>query len=99
MARTTLREELEMLRQEVEELKRLQSRSPVEESGPASAEALFWEKLEQAGEKAGELRDELKDQLHELAGELKEEYDNLSPAAAVLLFALGALFGRSLASK
>jgi predicted transcriptional regulator len=93
----TIREELEMLRQEVEELKRRQSRQ--EETVSAGPEELFWQRLEQAGEKAGELKDEVKEQLHELAEQLKDEYESLSPAAAVLLFALGAMFGRSLASK
>jgi ElaB/YqjD/DUF883 family membrane-anchored ribosome-binding protein len=100
MPKMTIREELEMLRKEVEELKRRQAEAEKDEPSPAGdAETLIHQKLEQAGEKVSEITDEMKDQLEELADTLKKEYEHLSPIAAVFLFALGAVFGRAISSK
>ncbi|HEC05310.1 MAG TPA: hypothetical protein ENJ12_00525 [Thiolapillus brandeum] len=101
MPKMTMREELEMLRREVEELKRQQQEEAVaEKTGPVEeAEALIRQKLEAAGDKVDEIRGEMKDQLEELADTLKSEYEHLSPVAAVFLFALGVVFGRVISSK
>ncbi len=42
---------------------------------------------------------ELRQQLTGLIKQIEEEYEHLSPSMAVLIFALGALFGRTLSSK
>ncbi|HDK38339.1 MAG TPA: hypothetical protein ENG92_04915 [Thiolapillus brandeum] len=100
MTKMTMQEELEMLRKEVEELKQHQEQAETESRDDFSdAEALIREKLEQAGEKAEELKEEVMEQLHDLMELLKSEYENVSPVAAVLLFALGAVFGRAISSK
>ena len=100
MPKMTMREELEMLRKEVEELKRQQEGGDEKGQLPAEdTETPISHGLELAGEKVGEITDEMKEQLEELAGMLKKEYEQLSPVAAVLLFALGAVFGRAISSK
>ena len=54
------------------------------------------EKAEEIMETVGGVRDEAKDGLHDLLDSIKKDYENLSPVAAVVLFALGAAFGRAL---
>lgn len=97
MPKMTIREELEMLRKEVEELKQKQEADDQLPTGDVGEFVHL--KLEQAGEKIGEIEGEVKEQLEELAELLKKEYEHLSPVAAVFLFALGAVFGRAISSK
>ena len=103
----TMHQELEILRAEVETLKKQEIQKEKEEK----AEALKEEKaneavIEETQEKAKELMDtvdagkmDAKDALNSLLETIKHDYENLSPTSAIVLFALGAAFGSALSSK
>lgn len=100
----TMHQELDMLRKEVEELRKQKEAQEKKEREEAEiAEKERQEQLEEAEEKAEEIMGSLeeaktdaKDGIHELLNSIKKDYENLSPVAAVVLFALGAAFGRAL---
>ncbi len=93
----TMKEEIEQLRKEVEQLRKEKEAA---ELAKARAEEETAEKQEafvdEAVEEVKKLKGEFGDSFKEIAEQVKKDYENLSPATAVLLFALGALFGRSL---
>ncbi len=107
MAKMTMHQELDMLREEVEMLKKQKVQREKEEQ----AEALKIQKaqeevISEAQEKAQELMDSVdkgkmdaKDALKHLMDTVKQDYENLSPTSAIVLFALGAAFGNALSSK
>ncbi|PHS38944.1 MAG: hypothetical protein COB07_07465 [Sulfurovum sp.] len=104
MAKMTMHQELDMLRIEVEALrKQKEEREKQEATEEIKAEEARQHALEEAEEKAEEImgsvdeaKMDAKDGIHELLHSIKKDYENLSPVAAVVLFALGAAFGRAL---
>jgi len=107
MAKMTMHQELEMLRQEVETLRRqkeAQERKAREEA--IEAQKLREKEQEEMEEKAGEIlssiqegKVEAKEIVNDLLQTIKNDYENLSPTSAIILFALGAAFGHALSSK
>jgi len=102
-----MHQELEALRAEVERLQqKKENTSEPELPGEGGPEAET-ETVSDAvnGEEESLLADmpgldkELLQQLKGLVKQFEQEYENLSPTVAVLIFALGAMFGRSLSSK
>ncbi len=107
MAKITMHKELDMLREEVELLR--------QQNATQAKEAVAKEKKEQeaenkdiakAKEKAEEIMTSLnegktdaKETLDKLMDTIKNDYENLSPTSAIVLFALGAAFGHALSSK
>ena len=104
MAKLTIHEELALLRQEVEELRNKKDDiTKQEENEKLQEEVAEHNELDMLKEKATEIIDSLKEgeedvskTLSNMYKDIKEEYENLSPATAVLLFALGTMFARSL---
>lgn len=108
-----MHQELEALRKEVETLKKeneaLEKKEHSESLKVEKAEKA--EKTEEQTEIAAEKelkgikesvemdKAELKDTLSDLLETFKKEYENLSPTSAIVLFALGAVFGHALSSK
>ena len=107
MAKITMHQELDMLRKEVETLKKQKK----EEEKQQHAQALKEQEEEQqemaeANEKAEEIiasldegKTDAKEALNTLMDTIKNDYENLSPTSAIVLFALGAAFGHALRSK
>ena len=107
MKKLTMHEELEMLRQEVEQLRK-DKELREEEEMVKLLEEKETKKIEisKVKNKAEEIVCSIKEKKEDttevfstLVDTIKKDYDNLSPTTAVLLFALGALFGSSLSSK
>lgn len=107
MAKMTMHQELDMLRIEVEELRKQKAKKEKEEKAAAKLAELEREKeLLEAEEKAEEIMESLeegkmdaKETLHHLMDTIQKDYNNLSPTSAIVLFALGAAFGNALSSK
>ena len=107
MAKMTMHQELDMLRIEVEGLKKQKAQREKEEKAEAKkAEKARQEELLEAEEKAEEIMESLeegkmdaKETLHHLMDTIQKDYNNLSPTSAIVLFALGAAFGNALSSK
>jgi 23S rRNA pseudoU1915 N3-methylase RlmH len=107
MAKMTMHQELDMLRAEVEELrKQKEERERIERAEAIKAEEAEQQEIEEAKEKAEEIMESLeegkmdaKETLSQLLDTIKKDYENLSPTSAILLFALGAAFGHALSSK
>ena len=107
MAKMTMRQELDMLRIDVEELRKEKEKREIEEKLVAQkAEKVREKELLEAEEKAEEIMESLeegkmdaKETLHHLMDTIQKDYDNLSPTSAIVLFALGAAFGNALSSK
>jgi len=107
MAKMTMHQELDMLRKEVEELKK-QKKAAEQEARAKALEAEKEQKEErtEAESKAKEIMTTLeegkvdaKETLDQLLESIKNDYKNLSPTSAIVLFALGAAFGHALSSK
>jgi len=107
MAKLTMHQELDMLRTEVEALKKQKAqREKVEKVEAKKAEKAREKELLEAEEKAEEIMQSLeegkmdaKETLHHLMDTIEKDYNNLSPTSAIVLFALGAAFGHALSSK
>jgi len=107
MAKLTMHQELDMLRTEVEALKKQKAqREKVEKVEAKKAEKAREKELLEAEEKAAEIMQSLeegkmdaKETLHHLMDTIEKDYNNLSPTSAIVLFALGAAFGHALSSK
>ena len=107
MATMTMHQELDMLRIEVEALRKQKEEREKEERVEAQkAEKVREMELLEAEEKAEEIMESLeegkmdaKETLHHLMDTIQKDYDNLSPTSAIVLFALGAAFGNALSSK
>jgi hypothetical protein len=107
MKKLTMHEELEMLRQEVEQLRKDKELREEEERVKLLEKRELKElEISKVKDKAEEIVGSIKEKkedtteaLNTLVDTIKKDYDNLSPTTAVLLFALGALFGSSLSSK
>ena len=107
MAKMTMHQELDMLREEVETLKKQKK----EEEKQQHAQEMKEQEAEQqemaeAKEKAEEIiasldegKTDAKEALNKLMDTIKNDYENLSPTSAIVLFALGAAFGNALNSK
>ena len=107
MAKMTMHKELEMLREEVETLRK-QKVAREKEEALEEKKALETEQLEinKAKNKAEEImasldegKTDAKEALDQLVETIKKDYENLSPTSAIVLFALGAAFGHALSSK
>ena len=107
MAKMTMHKELDMLREEVELLRKQKTARAIEER-IEEKEAQKEEKAEiaEAKEKAEEIissleegKTDAKEALNQLVDTIKHDYENLSPTSAIVLFALGAAFGHALSSK
>jgi len=107
MAKMTMHQELDMLRVEVEELRKQKEEREKEEKAEAKKAETAQEKERlEAEEKAEEIMESLKEgktdakeALHHLMDTIEKDYSNLSPVSAIVLFALGAAFGNALSSK
>ncbi|GEM_PF-2503449 len=104
MARMTIQQELEMLRREVEELKSCQREAVGKKAvETADSEETALDKIRQQlpslNETAEKIEDDVKDQLQEIIEAFKKDYKAISPLSAMILFALGAAFGRALSSR
>lgn len=87
MKRSVLEEEITALRKEVELLRRHQATSEAK-TEPSSTH-----------HHTATLDENVKKALTKCFMQAKKDYDNLSPATILLLFALGALFGRTLTRR
>jgi hypothetical protein len=94
MGNMTMQQELEMLRAEVEALR--QERDETEQEKGRELEKVSVGRTKALREKAGKIEGEARDQLQDVLETLKRDYENISPITAVLLFALGTAFGRSI---
>ena len=104
MKKMTMQQELEMLRNEVQNLKARQkedidnqdsSEEDVSTKFPVhrgDINTFFKEQIEQ-------LEDDVKDQVEDIIKTLKKDYETISPVSALILFAVGAAFGRALSSR
>jgi glucosamine 6-phosphate synthetase-like amidotransferase/phosphosugar isomerase protein len=100
----TMHQELDMLRKEVEEFRKQKEAQEKNERAEAlKVEKVQAEEMKKGKEKAkeilesvGKAKTDAKEGIHELLDSIKKDYENLSPVAAVVLFALGAAFGRAL---
>ncbi len=107
MAKMTMHQELDMLRIEVEELRKQKIEKEKQERAEAiKVEKAREEEISEAEEKAEEIMESLEDgelnakeSLHHLMDTIQKDYNNLSPTSAIVLFALGAAFGNALSSK
>jgi len=107
MAKMTMHKELEMLREEVETLRKQKAeREKAEAIEAKKAEAEEEKVIEEAKEKAEEImssveegKTDAKEAMNQLVETIKQDYENLSPTSAIVLFALGAAFGHALSSK
>jgi len=107
MAKMTIYKELDMLREEVETLRKQKAAREKAEAVEEKKEQEI-EKREIAGakEKAEEImaslnegKTDAKKALNQLMDTIKQDYENLSPTSAIVLFALGVAFGHALSSK
>lgn len=96
MAKMTMHQELDLLRKEVIELKKQKVEAQKTEMIEIEEEKAEIVALEEEEE---HLEGEFKSQINEFVEKIKIDYDNLSPVAAVLIFALGAMFGSSFSSN
>ena len=102
-----MHKELDMLREEVETLRKQKVAREKEEALEAKqAQAKEEEEIEEAKEKAEEIMTSLeegktdaKEAMNQLVETIKQDYENLSPTSAIVLFALGAAFVHALSSK
>ncbi len=102
-----MHQELDMLRKEVEELRKQQKQKEKEarieaqkaEESKALEIAEVQEKAEEIMASLEEGKSDAKETLNQLLDTIKKDYENLSPTSAILLFALGAAFGHALSSK
>jgi len=102
-----MHEELEMLREEVETLRKQKAEREKREAEEVKrkekeAELIEAEAQEDAEEIMGSFEEGkmiTRETVNDLVETVKKDYQNLSPASAILLFALGALLGRTLSSK
>jgi len=96
MAKMTMHQELDLLRKEVIELKKQNVEAQKTEMIETEEEKA---KIEALKEEEEHLEGEFKIQINEFVEKIKTDYDNLSPVAAVLIFALGAMFGSTFSSN
>lgn len=88
----SMAEEIKYLRAEVERLKKEDMENMVEEiEEDTSLDALV--------DSVHNMEGELEDKVHELVERMRDDYENMSPVTAVVIFAAGALFGRIFLSK
>jgi CRISPR/Cas system-associated endonuclease Cas3-HD len=107
MAKMTMHQELDMLREEVETLKKQKAAQEKEEAAQEKREqeaekqevAEAKEKAEKILNSMEEGKTDAKEALDQLMDTIKNDYENLSPTSAIVLFALGAAFGHALSSK
>ena len=107
MAKMTIHQELDMLREEVEALRKQKALQEKEEAAKEKKEQEDEEEMiAEAKEKADEIMTSLeegktdaREALNQLMDTIKKDYENLSPTSAIVLFALGAAFGHALSTK
>jgi CRISPR/Cas system-associated endonuclease Cas3-HD len=107
MAKMTMHKELDMLREEVEALKKEKAkREKEEQEKEKKAQLIKEQEIEEVKTKADEImtsfeegKSDAKEAMDQLLNTIKKDYENLSPTSAIVLFALGAAFGHALSSK
>jgi predicted transcriptional regulator len=107
MAKVTMHKELEMLREEVDLLRKQNEAQAKEEAAIEEKEQVAeLQEIAEAKEKAEKImasidegKSDAKEALDQLMDTIKKDYENLSPTSAIVLFALGAAFGHALSSK
>ena len=107
MAKMTMHQELDSLRNEVETLKKQKKeQEKLERQQALEAEKQQVEEAAEAEGKVDEIMESLKEgeadakeTFNLLLDTVKNDYKNLSPTSAIVLFALGAAFGNALSSK
>jgi len=107
MAKVTMHKELEMLREEVDLLRKQNEAQAKEEAAIEEKEQVAeLQEITEAKEKAEKImasidegKSDAKEALDQLMDTIKKDYENLSPTSAIVLFALGAAFGHALSSK
>jgi len=107
MVKTTTYQELEALRKEAEALHKQKMLRKKQEEAKAKEEAKAQEQeIAEIQEKVEKILDSVKEgtvgtkeALHQLLEDIRREYENISPASAIVLFALGAVFGYVFSSK
>lgn len=107
MAKMTMNQELNMLRKEVETLKKQKiEEEKRQQSQEVKEQEQEQQEITQAKEKAEEIitslnegKTDAKEALNKLMDTIKNDYENLSPTSAIVLFAMGAAFGHALSSK
>ena len=92
MAKMSMAEEIEFLREEVDRLKKEDIANNTDEVEVDAA-------LDALVDGVHDMEGELEEKAHELVERMKEDYENMSPVTAVAIFAVGALFGRIFLSK
>ncbi len=104
MKKMTMQQELEMLRNEVQNLKARQKEDIDNQDSSeedvstkfsvhrGDINAFFKEQVEH-------LEDDVKDQVEDIIKTLKKDYETIAPVSALILFAIGAAFGRALSSR
>jgi DNA repair exonuclease SbcCD ATPase subunit len=90
MKASALEQEVAALRQEVERLRQKKSKLAPPKNAKTKAKA------KQKSETQVPSEAEIKKILTDALSQIKNDYENLSPVTALLLFALGALLGSSL---
>lgn len=107
MAKITMHQELDLLRKEVETLKKEKVKQEKEkrieakkaEEAKAFEVAEVQDKAEELMSSLEEGKSNAKETLDQLLDTIKKDYENLSPTSAIVLFALGAAFGNALSTK
>ncbi|RLA68898.1 MAG: hypothetical protein DRG24_09375 [Epsilonproteobacteria bacterium] len=107
MEKMTMHQELDMLREEVETRKTQKAvREKDEAAEVKKVQEAEKKKSAEAEKKAEEImasldegKTDAKEALNQLVDTIKNDYENLSPTSAIVLFALGAVFGHALSSK
>lgn len=89
MKKSELEQEVLMLRQELEHLRAKTEKPRAQKKAKTPYPRIDSKTLES----------DIKQILSDVLKHAKKDYDNLSPATALLLFALGALFGSALAGN
>ena len=97
MAKMSMADEIAYLRKEVERLKQEEQSKEDQQQDGAELEADT--ALDALVEGAYEIEGELELKAQEVLERMKLDYENMSPATAVAIFAAGALFGRIFLSK
>ena len=107
MAQTTTFQELEALRTEIEALQeqkvlqKKQKEAKLAEAAEVRQQEIT--EIEKSAEKVlNSVREgtaDAKETFHQLLEGLRKDYENISPASAIVLFALGAIFGYAFSSR
>lgn len=107
MPKVSMHKELEMLREEVETLRKIKAthekevalQKKREEEAQEQEVVEVQETAEEIITSLQEGKEDVKEGLNELLHIIKHDYENLSPTASIIIFALGTIFGHALAKN